>query len=178
MASVTVRGNRGQDRGFSLVELLIVVIIIGVLAAIAIPLFLSQRAKAQDAQTLNDVTVIGQELSAYWTEENAAAPTIRLEDGPVAGERTWHLLPNGVSAVTTANYLETLLDAASPNVALGLSGNTDHGLYQNAGTNRYDWCFWAYNPRGKEKGYWITPTTDAQGTGGSSTVPAACEPAP
>jgi type IV pilus assembly protein PilA len=36
--------------GFSLIELLVVCLIIGILCAIAIPLFTSQQAKAQDAQ--------------------------------------------------------------------------------------------------------------------------------
>src|SRR3954453_6473773 len=40
----------GSEDGFSLIELLVVCLVIGILCAIAIPAFTSQQAKAQDAQ--------------------------------------------------------------------------------------------------------------------------------
>lgn len=42
--------DNGGEEGFSLVELLVVVLILAILAVVAIPVFLSQREKAREAQ--------------------------------------------------------------------------------------------------------------------------------
>ncbi len=66
-----LRQRATDESGFTLIELLVVVLIIGILAAIAIPSFLSQRQKAQDAEAKTDARTAQTAQETYFTNENA-----------------------------------------------------------------------------------------------------------
>ncbi len=74
------KAKEENEGGFTLIELLVVMIIIGILAAIAIPVFLSQRAKAQDSATKADASTVGKEVATFYVD-GTTAPTVAQAGG-------------------------------------------------------------------------------------------------
>ncbi|MFI7585931.1 type II secretion system protein [Spongisporangium articulatum] len=97
-----------RERGFSLIELLVVMIIIAVLAAIAVPVFLNQRQKARDTATIADIGRLGKAMTGYWVDGTTTAPTIAVTNshyfvgGDDAGTAT-----SGVSLLDYTNAAAT-----------------------------------------------------------------------
>jgi type IV pilus assembly protein PilA len=74
--------RKKNQKGFTLVELLIVIAIIGILAAIAIPQFSTYRAKAFIAATKSDAKNAYTALQAYISEYPSATPPTVTATGP------------------------------------------------------------------------------------------------
>jgi len=121
-----MRDNAGRRRlarhdGFSLIEVLVVILIIGILAAIAIPSFLNQKGKASDAGA--------KEL----------AHTAQVAEESCATDNNGKYAVVCVSAANLTNYEQTIqVGSVNNNAFLAASnGVTVPGVGQAAGSNSY-----------------------------------------
>ena len=67
-----LRQRTQNEGGFTLIELLVVILIIGILSAIAIPAFLSQKSKANDAGAKTQVGTLQTAMETYSTENSGS----------------------------------------------------------------------------------------------------------
>lgn len=66
--ALRARVQNKDDRGFTLIELMVVVLIIAILIAIAIPTFLGARTKAQDRAAQSDLRTALVTAQAFYTD--------------------------------------------------------------------------------------------------------------
>ena len=60
-----------EEKGFTLIELLVVILIIGILAVIALPTFLGQRQKGQDADAKTLARTVSTAEESWYTDEQS-----------------------------------------------------------------------------------------------------------
>jgi type IV pilus assembly protein PilA len=148
----SAHGNsaRRKEQGFSLIELLIVVAIILIIAAIAIPNLIRARIAANDSSAASSVRSIGTAQIAYNSTYNAGYGTLAQLGTPalpcVASAASACLLDDVVTAGTKSGYTITAVPAGAGNttfvgaavpVSVGVTGQRSF-CADETGVIRYD----------------------------------------
>ena len=113
------------EKGFTLVELMIVIVIVGILSSVALPNFLSQQDKARATEAKQGISAI---LKAAYSEyqykniladattaaesaiDSATSDAFRYDDGVAAPGTAYHIVASGNNLTVAAEGLNSMAD--------------------------------------------------------------------
>lgn len=172
--------NRGA---FTLIELLIVVAIIGILAAIAVPNFLNARTRALISRTMSDVRALANSVDMYRIDNNS--PPFRRPGWPCGNcseeelNSTYNLAPvtSPIAYISRVPY-DPFIDIPGVKPGDNRGDGLEVGWYlyvaRKEGTGKDNfhgtWWIWGWGPDKTRQGYPLRPYDPTNGMNSSGDV--------
>ena len=143
----TGRGEEaGAESGFTLIELMVVLLIMAILLAIAIPTFLSVTNGAKKTATQSDLTNALQSATAIYT---------RTQAFPTTGFTFLHAM---AKTQTTITFIQTGTPATKGKNVLSLGDKLTGSLVMFAGEDGATWCWAVFDNQSNAHIAWTAVT--------------------
>ncbi len=121
-----IRMNNKNEKGFTLIELLITIAIVGTLAAIAIPLYISQQSKAYQTTAISDGRAWADNINSVLSTATDLGTSGTITLGTVSnGQATITITLTGTPVGVTSPVTTTV--AVSTGDVTGTIGSTGSG---------------------------------------------------
>ena len=127
-------------KGFTLIELMIVVAIIGILAAIAIPNFLKFQAKSKQSEAKTNLKAVFTAQTSYFGENNQYGTFALVNWQPIGGKQIYEYLDGAVTlpaipaVVGDAPVWQRTPGNSTTAFTAGADGNIDSDLKRDTWT--------------------------------------------
>jgi type IV pilus assembly protein PilA len=122
-----------NQKGFSLIELLVVVIIIAIVAAIAIPNLLASRRAANEASAISSLRTIHSSQSVYFSTTGNNATYA----GTLAALNTAGLIDATLSSGTKSGYDIAMSISAAPSAGATYCASAEADVQDSTGTRSF-----------------------------------------
>ena len=127
-----VRPRAGWQRGFTLIELMVVMAIISVLLAIALPIYQKSIVRAKESVLLNNLFTLRSMIDEYTIDKQKAPETLedlvsegylrQIPEDPITGSnQTWKLIMED-TPIGGSNNSPGIFDVRSGSDKTGLNG--------------------------------------------------------
>ncbi len=142
---------KAKNSGFTLVEILIVVVILGILAAIVIPQFTEASTEAKTSSLCTDLQTIRSQIELYKIQHNDDKPNMTVDangdnaltlvtliDGSVVASGTANSYGPYIQKIPTNQFTDN--DAIAEGVADPVPVDATGGWYYNTNTGAFHAC--------------------------------------